>query len=482
MEPDPNAMQQDEGNGVDEDEAEEEDEGADHADPSVLKSRWDKEAAFVRLLEREGMAEGHPTMRAAAAARDAAEQAYKGKREPHPVARRMGWAQSRLDKAFRLQSRTRRELAAFDEGVKLKRDRILAKLEEDMARVSKHRQALEELQEEAGAELFSTRRGGGAGRNACGRAAGELRHAAPRAAALVESLPEGSPAWNEANLLVAKLSSLQAQLEQAAGDDASPEAYDIGDDDEGYWSESHDLDAIDLPPQPLQPTPTAPPHAPQWQAEGFGRWHKGKGARGAGLKGGGKGALVHNATAAMHQHQAAAAAAASTATAAQVSPNAQPTTPTPGGGTATPLATTATPPRAAPLGGVAQPVTLVVIRELAPSGSAEGGLAADGQANKQRRGQREEDTADAVAAVHSTRKAVELIHQQAMVAAAGFETAGAAQLAGQMHAQRVAAVVERALAQNVQPLTDDGEELIMLGPEDLRTWACLHLADEEPYW
>ncbi len=151
----------------------------------------------------------------------------------------MGWAQARLDKARKSRDKTRAELAAFDADCLARRQRILDKLDEDNARVSKHGEALEELQMEAGAEVFSPARGADGGKEACERAAGSLREAAPRVAAIAESLPEGSPARSEVHLLVAEVSSLQAQLEQAASG-GHPETFDIG-DDASEWSESHDL-------------------------------------------------------------------------------------------------------------------------------------------------------------------------------------------------------------------------------------------------
>ncbi len=115
-------------------------------DAQTLRARWEKEAATVRLLARDGLLESHPTMRAAVAARDAAEKAYKQERSPHPVARRMGWAQAKLDRAFKQRDKTRAQLIAFDEEAAKGRQRIVDRLAADQARVGKHQQALEELQ------------------------------------------------------------------------------------------------------------------------------------------------------------------------------------------------------------------------------------------------------------------------------------------------------------------------------------------------
>ncbi len=446
---DPNAMQLDEVEDLDDEDAEAVEEEEEPADPAALRRRWDKEAATVRLLAREGTCEAHPVMRAAVAARDAAERAYKQTRSPHPVARRMGWAQGRLDRALRLQTRTRLELQAFDEDVKAKRQKYLDKLDDDLARVSKHRQALDELQVEASAEIASPAHRGGESRAACDRAAGGLRSAAPRAAALAESLPEGSPARDEANLLLTHLANLQAELELAAEGGAGPEAYNIADDaSETEWSESHDLAPAGAGQGAGQGNPATPPRPPKWQAEGFGRWNKGKGK--------------HNAppspSAAVQQPQSAAEAAASAATASQ--------------------GATATPPRATQLTAGAAHPPVVLRDDLGAASAGDGAGDGSSQRAKHRRGQQQHDSAEAAAAVQNTRNAVELYQQQAAGVAAGFNTPAGVQLAGRQHAQRVAAITAKATELGVQPLTEDGQDLIIFGPGDLRSWAEKHLKDD----
>ncbi len=238
---DPAADAQAEADGDDDDEHVEHGAECGPADPTELKERWDRESATVRLLQREGMAEAHPVLLAAIAARDGAEQAYRSGKAPHPVARRMGWAQARLDKVRRAKDRTRAELAAFDAECQARRQKLVDKLEEDEARVCKHEKALEELQLEAGAQVRGAGEDAQGNRETCSRVAGGLRSAAPRALALVDKLPEGSDARGVASQLAAELVALQAQLEHAAQNAGQPEVYDIGDGGASDWSESHDL-------------------------------------------------------------------------------------------------------------------------------------------------------------------------------------------------------------------------------------------------
>ncbi len=51
-------------------------------------------------------------------------------------------------------------------------------------------------------------------------------------------------------------------------------------------------------------------------------------------------------------------------------------------------------------------------------------------------------------------------------------------MAAQLHASHVAEVVALATDRGVQPLTADGLDLIMLGPEDLRAWVKVNLPSE----
>ncbi len=435
-------------------------------DVAVLKARWEKEAATVRVLEKEGILAAHPTMQAAVAARDAAERAYRLQRSPHPIGRRMGWAQARLDKAFRKLERTRAELAEFDKEVQERRQRFVDRLDADRQRVDKHRDEVEALQLEAGADIYGADREPAGSKQVCQRAAGGLRQAAPRAVALAESLPEGSQAREEANLLLAHLSKLQQELDAAAGQNV-PESFTIGDDGSGSeWSESHDLGASDGAGRSGGERGATDSGQPGWRASGHGRWQKGAGPHGAASKGGGKGALVYSAAGgpvAAPGPLGPAGAASSAAgglqpgegTSAQQQPQRLPQQPSPAAGAAG--------------GGGAE----------AGNGTPAGqGAAAetdnDGPpAAKHGKGQQSSDSDEVAAAA--------LYQQQAAGAAAGFNTPSGIKLAAQQHARHVAEVVNLATEQGVQPLTDDGLDLIMLGPDELREWARSHLSGGS-YW
>ncbi len=394
-------------------------------------------------------------MRAAVAARDAALQAWRGARTPHPVARRMGWAQRRLDKALNQQDRMREELHKFDLETKERREKIIARFDLVKDKVRRHREELEALQEEASAELYCTRKPGG---GLFAKLAGGMRDTvAPNVAALAAALPEGSEASHQVALLMAHLEGMQHELEQRAteeGKEGGHEEYDIADggdddgrsDDDYEWSESHELD-VAHGGDPMEDDGRGDADGNRrWQSKGHGRWNKAElhTRREDGM---GKGDNMHTAT-------AAAAASTTTATTATAAPPPFPATGngiTPKGAGCGKGAPITTPPRAAAVPAMASD---------------------DERPHKHRKGQVAEDTVEAQNAAMATGL---MLEQKAAAAAGAWGSEAAVQAAGQLHAKHVNQVVAAAIAQNVQPLTDNGDELIMLGPQELAEWAETHL-------
>ncbi len=434
-------------------------------DPSTLKQRLEREEATIRTLQREGVEPEHPTMVAAAAARDEAAERWKAARKPHPIARRMGWVQRSLDKAHKSQDKARADLADFDEQVKGQRQKFIERLERARERVRKHSEALEDLQQEAAEQVVSTRRAT-RGSSVCARLAGGMREkVAPSVAALAATLGEGTEAHGQLNLLMAQLESMQSELEKhASADTHDHEEFDIGDNDDrsdDEWSEGQDLDDGD-DDMHVAPAETQDPRGlPRWRSKGYGRWNK-DGGGGAGNIGSGKGTERH-------------AAAQPTANTGSERPQTH---------SATECSATDTPPRAQAgtnSGPIATLATAAPVGKPEPTRVAQG----DGDATscKHRRGQAPEDTAEAVAAVRNASRAMELMqHQQQASSAGSFGSEAAVQAAAQLHTRNVSQVVAAAIAQGIQPLTADGDDLIMLGPQALSEWAAEHLKQGAWSW
>ncbi len=256
---------------------------------------------------------------------------------------------------------------------------------------------------------------------------------------------------------IAKLEGMQDQLERAAAAAAAAPAAsattgdkghqeyqmsDGGDQSEAEWSESHELDD-----QRNEETGGAK-GMQQWQAKGHGRWCKdGVGAKGRPGEGGG------------------ANGPATTA---------QPATPI--------VEKPCDPPTSTPAPALAGTLGTTNAGGAAAASNPSAPQHDDGrddlqQPNKFRKGQDPSDTAAAQAAAQDTARALRLMQSQRAAAAAGeYGSQAAIQAAGEIHARNVAQVVNCALAQGVQPITTAGEELIMLGPQELEEWATANLS------
>ncbi len=433
--------------------------------PADLKRKLDEETAMVRWLEREGVAQDHPSMRAALAAREAAERSWRESRAPQPVGKRMGWAQARLDRALRQQDRVVRELAIFDSEVKAQRDKIGERLLAARAKVSKQREALEELQEEA-ASLVRSPASQGRGRQVCTRVVdGIAATVAPGLVSLAASIPAGTAAASKLAELMGHIEGIQMQLRSVVddsstqGDDTQPESrpshqiFNIGDGGASEaWSESHELDGGTTTgadgTKEGDHKAQGPQAEAQWQTRGHGRWCRGPETGmdpGVVGKPGGEAGTAHEVS------------------------------------TGHGMAPTS-PSRAATRGRALDSSSGGVSTD---GCGRQGGMAEDGGAEppaaKSRKGQAAGDSEDAVASVQHTRRAVEWMAQQAAAASAAADSTdamAAAQQAAQAHASVLAAITSKAIAQGVQPITAEGHDLVMPDMDALARWADENLRPE----
>ncbi len=461
------------------DDAGEEEEDWATDDPAALRRRLDQEEATVKMLARGGLQPHHPTMAAAVATRDDAAAAWRAARKPHPVGKRMGWAQQKYDKALNALERAQAELQHFDDQVKAQRDKLIEKRQQAREKVARQRQELEDLQEEAGAEVSSARRGRG-GEVLCARLADGMRGTvAPNVAALAAQLDEGSEAHRQVCLLMGHLQGLQSELEAHAGGDQEDvnhhQSFDIADDDvhseqDWQWSETHGLgdEQDDAMEEETMGHPTGSGAAtPMWKPEGHGRWGKDGPRNTRQGPQAGKGVGCSGSPADTQDGEAAADGRRGTSEAQAHAANRSVATGvcTEGGMRRQESADQAA---ATPAG-----------RNASTRGAEKGRETTsdeESRPNKSRRGQASEDTADAISAVQNTARAVELLQDQKAAAEAGaFGTEAAVQAAAQVHAKEVARISAVAISRGVQPITEDGEDLIMLGPQALARWAEAYL-------
>ncbi len=467
------------GNGDDGADEEEEDEGQAE-DPATLRKRLEQEEATVKMLARGGMHPQHPAMAAAVATRDHAAEAWRAARKPHPVGKRMGWAQQKYDRAFAALERARGELADFDERINAQREKIVEKMARAREKVGRLREELEELQEEAGAEVGSTRRGRG-GEVLCARLADGMRGTvAPNVAALAAQLDEGSEAHRQVCLLMGHLQGLQNELEAHASGDQEDndhhQSFNIADDDtrsedDWQWSETcghgngHDTESED---DAMGSSVECAAPAPVWKPEGHGRW--GKDGPRTSRQGPQAGKGVGSASAPADAEGSSAAAGDRREA---PKPGTQADTRSTAANASVGSETTRNE------GHAHQAAAAASGRTTSTHCAGKGrDTSNDDEArpNKSRRGQASEDSIDAMSAVRDTARAVELQQSQRAAAEAGpFGTEAAVQAAAQVHAREVARITEAAVNQGVQPVTEEGDDLIMLGPQALAQWAEANL-------
>ncbi len=291
----------------------------------------------------------------------------------------------------------------------------------------------------------------------------------PRIAALAAKLDDGSEAQEQFNLLVAQLEGLQGRLDRHAHDGYSGhEEYWIADDrTEEEWSESHDLtsgDARDMGDTDAAAGGRTAAGIPRWTSKGHGRWNK-DGPCGARRTGKGTGQA---------DKPTATATPAPVGTVASGHEDAAETTrpaDTRASGCGTGAATSA---------GASQ------TRSGAGGHNRGRGDREDDGApppSKHHKGQSALDTSHARGVADDQSRARELMQAQQGAAAAGeFGSQAAIQAAAHLHSQNVDRITKAAISQGIQPITSAGDELIMLGPQELAQWANDNLDSAKGQW
>ncbi len=168
------------------------DEGGEQRSVAELRQEWDAAAEAVRVLERHGRRFPDRVIEAARMERDEAERAWRAARRPHPLHKRLRWAEAALNAAIAKQRANREEAEAYAAEVERQRERMARRAEEDDARVRKRRARLDELREEEVGE--SEAAGGGqqvdVGARAMHEAADGIASVAPRVAAIIEGITD----------------------------------------------------------------------------------------------------------------------------------------------------------------------------------------------------------------------------------------------------------------------------------------------------
>ncbi len=244
------------------------DDAAEACDEQELRAVWTAHRYTVRKLERDPQTP--PELLASAkAGRDAAEARWRAAKRPHPLVKRLRWADQDLREAeLKLQQR-RRELEMHQEETARRTKELEDRLAVDVARVTRKRAAVEALHAE-GARLRPNWSTCQAAQVAVGGIATDV---APALLAAIERLglrPSGDTERivQDLQLVAASLNRVQGVLQDAVDDvgkTGGPQRYDISGEEGGGPAGSVDGDPH-LPPATPAPPPTRwtrpAPHAP----------------------------------------------------------------------------------------------------------------------------------------------------------------------------------------------------------------------------
>ncbi len=234
---------------------EERDEGdagqADADGPSVaqLRAIWQAHCNVVRKLERDRATVPPEVIASVKAQRDAAEGRWRAAKAPHPLHKRMRWAENAVRTAEAKEATRRRELQAHLDEAAAKTRELEEKLAVDVARTERKRAELGALLHESGVgEAKATERATHMALAGLGSDIG------PTLAAIIERLGDGDREQGirqDLQGLSTSLGRLEEVLREGARDEAAarraPERYVIGDgsmDEDLDFGEGDDDDDI----------------------------------------------------------------------------------------------------------------------------------------------------------------------------------------------------------------------------------------------
>ncbi len=199
---------------AEDDEYDDDDYAEDKADASeeALRRAWEEAKVACRRLERtEGMP--HAVVDAARKHRDETEASWRAAKQPHPLHKRLRWAQRDLDAALAKQQAHQAEMERALEEMAQRRKFLEERAEADRLRTERRKRALQSLHD-VGAHPPTT---------ACEDAAkaavvGIQSELGPTLCGLADKLECGSPAWLEIQTAMAALQQVQGLLQGACAE------------------------------------------------------------------------------------------------------------------------------------------------------------------------------------------------------------------------------------------------------------------------
>ncbi len=122
----------------------------DEPTEAELKSRWMALCALARRVERDAQPLPPGVLDTIRAQRDEAEKQWRSEKKPHPISKRLRWAEADLRAAERKADARKRELQDHLEWAASRTEEIQKRLDIDEARTERKRDALRAIQRECG--------------------------------------------------------------------------------------------------------------------------------------------------------------------------------------------------------------------------------------------------------------------------------------------------------------------------------------------
>ncbi len=198
-----------------------------------LRQQWQAHANACRIMERDPQAFPPPLLATAKAQRDEAERRWRAAKTPHPLHKRLRWAQAELQEAEAKEANHRRELQDHLQTVERRTRELQDRLATSAARTARRRAALEAIRLEAAPGESSA-----AGEAARVAASGISMDVAPQLTAAIERL--ASPLGEDTETLRQHLQAVAASLDsvrwvlntatERPADATRTTHYDISDD------------------------------------------------------------------------------------------------------------------------------------------------------------------------------------------------------------------------------------------------------------
>ncbi len=201
-------------------------------DPDQLKQAWMSHCSVVRMLERRGKECPVETLAAARAQRDAAEQRWRAAKRPHPLFKRLRWAEADLRDAEAKERAHRDELEEHLAQSARRTKELQERLEVDEARTARKRQAVTDLHREGAMHTCQ-----GSERAARVAIEGLSSDITPALESIINQLGKGDePVRKDLRMVVTLVNSVQEVLRDATEKELAargPAHFNIGDEEVG---------------------------------------------------------------------------------------------------------------------------------------------------------------------------------------------------------------------------------------------------------